>query len=47
MILEKPPFISSRMQKILTDLERITDEMQACETAACNDNGSDFLTRAP
>lgn len=47
MTLEKPPFLSGRMQQILKDLERITDGMQACESAACNDNGSDFLTRAP
>lgn len=35
------------MQKILNDLERATDEMQICQTIACNDNGSDFLTRTP
>lgn len=47
MTTEQPPYLSCKMQKILNDLERATDEMEICRQAACNDNGSDFLTRAP
>lgn len=47
MTPEKPPYLSCKMQEILNDLERATNEMQIRQAAACNDNGSDFLTRTP